>query len=183
MPPSEGHTLYRVRLTETEREELQRRTRTANLKPRTRDRLEMLRLADAGWRIPQIAAHFRISARRVRVWIKRYLDEGFDALPDQPRSGRIGRLTPPVLAALREELDQEERTWTLAQIAIWLEEQHTVQLSTQQLSVLLRRARISCRRTERDLGHKQDPEQVAVTGADLETLEKGGNAGAWTSAM
>lgn len=183
MLPWEGHTLYRVRLTEADREELQRRTRTANLKPRTRDRLEMLRMADAGWRIPQIAAHFRIGARRVRVWIKRYLEEGFDALPDQPRSGRIGRLTPPVLESLRTELAKGERTWTLGQLVVWLEEQHAVRLSTKQLGVLLRRAKLSCRRTERDLGHKQDPVQVAVAVADLETLEKGGISGAWTSAM
>jgi hypothetical protein len=53
---SEGHTLYRVHLTEQERAELKRRTRAAGIKPRTRDRLEMIRLADAGWHIPQIAA-------------------------------------------------------------------------------------------------------------------------------
>src|SRR5688572_8421128 len=108
----EGHTVYRVRLTEEQREELQRRTRAANIKPRTRDRLEMVRLADAGWRIPQIARHLRVSPQRLRVWMKRFLEEGFDALPDQPHRGRTPRWTPAVEAAVRQELAKGDRTWT-----------------------------------------------------------------------
>ena len=48
---------------------------------------------------------------------------------------------------------------------------------------MLRQAGLSCRRTEPDLKHQQDPAQVAERQADLETLEKGARPGAWTSAM
>ena len=118
----EGPSLYRVRLTEEQRAELQRRTRATDVKPRTRDRLEMVRLSDAGWKIPQIARHLRVSAIRVRFWIRKSLDEGFDALPDRPHRGRTGRLTPALLAQLRAELGKGERTWTTGQIAAWLAE-------------------------------------------------------------
>lgn len=173
--------LYRVHLTEEQRAELHRRTRAADLKPRTRDRLEMIRLADAGWRVPQISRHLRLSARRVRFWLKQFLEGGFDALPDQPHPGQTSRLTPALLEAVRQEFDQAGCTWTTGQVAAWLEEHQGVSFSRDHLGTLLRRAGLSCRRTERDLGHKQDPEKVAVGSADLETLEKGETPGAWMS--
>ena len=178
----EGHTLYRVHLTEEQREELQRRTRAAEIKPRTRDRLEMVRLADAGWRVPQISRHLRVSPRRVRFWLKRFLEAGFEALPDQPHLGQTSRLTPALLGVVRQELAKGERTWTTRQLAVWLQEAHGVRFSRDHLGTLLRRAGLSCRRTQRDLAHKQDPEQVAACTADLETLEKGARPGAWMSA-
>jgi transposase len=177
----EGPTLYRVHLTEEQREELKRRTRAPEIKPRTRDRLEMVRLSDAGWRVPQIAVHLRVSPRRVRVWLQRFLTAGFDALPDQPHRGRPGRLTPELLEGVRQELDRGDRTWTTRQVAAWLEETHGVHLSPDHLGAMLRRAKLSCRRTEPDLGHKQDAAAVAERQADLETLEKGEKPGAWTS--
>lgn len=175
--------MYCVQLQEDEREELHRRTRAVGIAPRTRDRLEMVRLAAAGWRVPQIARHLRVSARRVRFWLRQYLDRGFDALPDQPHPGRPGRLTPALVAAVHQLLDRGDRTWTVGQLAAWLEEEHQVSFSSNHLGHLLRRAKLSCRRTERDLGHKQDPVEVAIQVADLETLEKGAKPGAWTSVM
>src|SRR5947207_11375516 len=96
---AEEPTLYRVHLTEEQRAELHRCTRAPDIQPRTRDRLEMVRLADAGWRVPQIASHLRISPRRVRFWLRRFQEAGFAALPDQPHPGQTSRLTPELLAA------------------------------------------------------------------------------------
>lgn len=178
----EGHRVYRVRLTEEQRAALQRRTRAAHVKPRTRDRLEMVRLADAGWRIPQIARHLRVSPQRVRVWMKRFLEEGFDALADQPHRGRPPRWTPTVEAAVCQELAKGDRTWTVGQLAAWLAAEHGVRFSRNRLGVVLREAGLTCRRTQPDLGHQQDPAAVAVAAADLQTLEKGATPGAWMSA-
>lgn len=175
--------MYRVQLTEEQREELHWRTRAPNIKRRTRDRLEMVRLSDAGWAIPRIGQHLRVSPRRVRVWIVRFLDEGFDALADQPHRGRPSRLTPALIDALRTELTKQERTWTLGQLTAWLQEHHGVGISRDQLGERLRREQLSCRRTEPDLEHKQDPEQVARAQEELGTLEKGERPVAWTSAI
>ena len=172
--------MYRVRLTEEQKQELQRQTRAPGLKPRTRDRLEMVRLADAGLSIPQIA---RIADRNedcVRHWIKRFLEGGFAALPDPPHPGQSSSLTPDLLAALRTEIDQRDRTWTAGQLADWLAVRHGLRLTAEHLGTLLRRAGFSYRRTERCLKHKQDPEQVEARRKELEGLEKGGMPGAWT---
>jgi transposase len=79
-------------------------------------------------------------------------------------------------------LAKGERTWTTGQMAVWLQEEHGVGLSRDHLGRLLRRAGLSCRRTERDLSHKQDPQVVAERVADLQTLEKGATPGVWTFA-
>lgn len=80
--------MYRVHLNEAEREQLQRRTRQRPLAPQTRDRLEMVRLSNAGWSIPKIAGYLHAHEQTVRRWIKTYLAAGFDALGDKPRPGK-----------------------------------------------------------------------------------------------
>ena len=173
--------MYRVRLNEEQRAELQRRTREPGVKPRTRDRLEMVRLAAAGWNVPQIARHFQLREDTVRTWIKRFLAGGFDALPDPPHPGQTSQLTPALLAAVRQEIEKADRTWTARQLADWLAQHHGLRLSRDHLGFLLRRAGLSYKRTERTLKHKQDPAQVAAKRAELQELEKGETPGVWTS--
>ena len=47
--------MYQVQLTDAQRDELERRAHDPRTQPRTRDRLEMVRLSDAGWSVPRIA--------------------------------------------------------------------------------------------------------------------------------
>jgi transposase len=175
--------LYRVHLTPTEHTERQQRTRAPGVLPRTRDRLEMVRLAAAGWSIPKIARHLQSSEVRVRHWIKQFLTGGFDALPDQPQLGQASQLPPTLVAALRAALERGDRTWTARQLAAWLASQHGLHLSPDWVGELLRRAGLSYKRTHRSLQHKQDPAQVADRRADLETLEKGAKPAGWTSTI
>ena len=165
--------MYRVRLDVAARQELDRRARAAGVMRRTRDRLEMVRLSDAGWSVPKIARHFGLSEVCVRFWIKTYLTEGFDALPDKPHLGQKSSLTPELLAAVRAEIGKGDRTWTAGQIADWLAEQHAVRLGSGWLGRLLRRHGLSYKRTSRTLKHKQDAEEVAEKSSSLQTLKKG----------
>ncbi len=166
--------MYRVGLDEPARQELRRRAHEAGVMPRTRDRLEMVRLCDAGWSIPKIAQHLGMSERCVRRWIKTFLEGGFDALPDRPHVGQKSALTPEILTAIRAEVSKGERTWSAPQIADWIAQHFSLRLSPPWISRRLRREKISYKRTSRTLGHKQDKEQVATKRADLQTLEKGG---------
>lgn len=52
--------MYRVHLSEEQYEELRRLTRDPHTQSRTRDRLEMVRLAAAGMSVPKIACLLRI---------------------------------------------------------------------------------------------------------------------------
>jgi len=166
--------MYRVVLTNEQRAELRRQTRQVGITPSMRDRLEMVRLADAGWSSPQIARHLGQHAQTVRTWIKAFLTGGFAALPNKARGGKQSALTPPMLDAVRSEVAKGERTWTAPQLADWVATQHGVRLSAGRLRVHLKRAKISWQRTSRSLKHKQDPVEVAEKQATLDALETKG---------
>ncbi|HSH80868.1 MAG TPA: helix-turn-helix domain-containing protein [Herpetosiphonaceae bacterium] len=169
--------MYRIVLTDDQRHELHQRTRQVGLAPSTRDRLEMVRLSDAGWSVPRIAHHLGQHEQTVRLWIKAFLHGGFAALPNKPRGGKQSALTPAILDAVRAELANGTRTWTAAQLADWVAEHHGVRVSTDRLRVHLRRAKLSWQRTSRSLNHKQDPSEVAERKIELTEHEKKGRPG------
>ncbi|MCA1598301.1 MAG: winged helix-turn-helix domain-containing protein [Chloroflexi bacterium] len=166
--------MYRITLTDEQRHELRERTRRAGLAPSTRDRLEMVRLSDAGWSVPRIARHLGQHEHTVRPWIKAFLSGGFDALPNKPRGGKVSALTAAMLESVRAEVARGERTWTAAHVADWVAERHGVRLSADRVRIHLHRAKISWQRTSRTLRHKQDPQEVAERQAVLTDLEKRG---------
>ena len=164
--------MYRIALSDEQRRELRERTRQRGIAPSTRDRLEMVRLSDAGWSVPRIARHLGQHEQTVRTWVKAFLDGGFDALPNKPRGGKQSALTTAVLDAVRAQVAKGTRTWTAAHLADWVAEHHGVRLSADRVRVHLRRAKISWQRTSRTLTHKQDPAEVAERQALLEECEK-----------
>ena len=166
--------MYRITLTAEQRHDLQSRTRQPGIAPSTRDRLEMVRLADAGWSVPQIARHLGIQEQTVRLWIKAFIAGGFDALPNKPRGGITSAVTPAMLEAARAEIAKGTRTWSASQVADWIAEHHGVRISPGRMRVHLKRAKLSYQRTSRSLHHKQKPEEVADRKAQLEALEKRG---------
>jgi len=165
--------MYRVTLTDQQRTQLNLRAHQTGIAPSTRDRLEMVRLCDAGWSIPRIALHLGQHEQTVRAWIKAFLTAGFDALTNQPRGGSVSRLTPSILEAVRRELDKAERTWDAQQLADWIAERFSVRVQAGQVRRKLRQAHLSYKRTSRSLRHKQKPVEVAAKKEALDTLEKG----------
>src|ERR671938_510951 len=95
----------RIVLSEEQRAELRRLARARTTAPRTRERLEMVRLAAQGWTVPAIARHLEAHEQTVRKYVKAFLSGGFAALPDRPRSGRPPTLTAAHLAAVEALLD------------------------------------------------------------------------------
>jgi transposase len=174
--------MYRVHLSEAQQDELERRARDPRTKPRTRDRLEMVRLSHAGWSVPQIARHFRRHEEAVRPWIKAFLARGFDALADQPHPGQSSALTPAMEEAIRSEVRRDTQTWNAPQLAVWVAQQFGVTLSPAQLGRRVKRAGIVYKRTSRSLKHKQDPEAVAAAQAEIAAEEKRGSKARSTSA-
>jgi transposase len=169
--------MYRVSLTDEQVAELTRRRRDPKTRPRMRERLEMVRLANLGWSIPRIACHCALTESRVRHWIKIFLAEGFDALADRKGVGPKPRLTPQILEQIRQIIGQDGRTWTAGQINEWLRERHGFALNERYLAEVLRKGNLSYKRTTRTVRHKQKPAQVADRKADLETLKRGRRPG------
>jgi transposase len=165
--------VIRVALTPAQHDDLRARTRDPGLTPRTRDRLEMVRLADAGWTVPRIARHLGAHEQTVRKYVKAFLAEGFDALPDRPRPGRPPTVTAAHLDALEALLDAGGRTWTTAQLVAWLAREHGVRVHPDHLSVLLHRRRFGWKRTVTSVAHKRrDPAGYDAKVAELDGLKK-----------
>lgn len=174
--------MYRVRLDEAARAELHRRCHEQGVKPRTRDRLEMVHLSDAGWSPVRIARHLGMFVGTVRTWIKAFLGAGFDALPDKPHPGYPSAITPAILEAVRDHVLASQRPYTASQLADWIAEQFGVRVSPEWLCHKLHAARLSYKRTSRNLKHKQKAEVVAAKKAEKEALEKRGTQASLTSA-
>ncbi len=166
--------MYHVKFDDEARQELIRRAHQAKITPRTRDRLEMLRLSDAGWSIPKIARHLNQHGQTVRHWIKVFLLDGFDALVDTPRPGKPSAITPEIRAQVRQWIEKGDRIWSAGQVAEEVARVYGIRRSVEQWRRLLRRERLGYKRTSRNLKHKQDPEQVAAKKAQLEALQKRG---------
>ena len=175
--------MYRVHFDDEALRELNRRAHQPDIAPNTRDRLERLRLSNAGWSIPQIALHLQAHEQTVRRWIKTFLLEGFDALVDAPRPGKPSAVTEDILTAVRAWIAKGDRTWNAGQIAEEVARVYGLRRCLRQWRRLLRRERLGYKRTSRNLKHKQDPAQVATQQAELEALEKRGSPGRSTCAL
>jgi len=165
--------MIRIALTAAQHDELRAHTRDAGITPRTRDRLEMVRLADAGWTIPRIARHLGCHEQTVRKYMKAFLAVGFDALPDRPRPGRPPTVTAAHLDALEVLLDTGGRTWTARHLVAWLEREHRVRVHPDHLSRLLHTRRFGWKRTMTSVAHKRrDPDGYAAKVEELAVLKK-----------
>ncbi len=169
--------MHRVHLSSDQLAELTCRCHNKATKPRTRDRLEMLRLCHAGWSIPTIARHFNMTPNRVRHWIKRFLADGFDALDSAWGGGPPRKLTAAILVHLKQVVGQDGRTWTTPQVQEWLSEHYNLTVNRTWLCEVMNQNGLRYKRTTRTLRHKQKPELVADRKVDLETLKKGPRLG------
>ena len=172
--------MIRVTLTSDDRAAVQALRRDTTLSPAERDRVEMVLLSAAGWSPPRIAAHLGCHAKTVRLVLQRFREHGAASLrrkrpgppPDTERRQQVE-------TALNELLDQD-RTWTAAQLAAALG--HCgIQLSTRQTRKYLTRMGARWRRTVRTLSHKQDPARVERAKEHLAVLKKRPLRGAWPS--
>lgn len=168
--------MYRIHLTEQQQRELHQRAHQPTVAPRTRDRLEMIRLSDKGWSAPKIAVHLDQHEQTVRYWIKAFLSGGFDALSDKPHTGQKSGVTPDILATVRQWLTEGDRTWNARQIAAEVNARYGVLRSRPQWRRLLRRDDLTYKRTRRSLRHKQSPVQVGKKTAELADLKRGPQA-------
>ena len=116
--------MYHAALTAEQLTELHRRCHDPATKPKTRTRLEMVRLSHAGWTIPHIAKHFQLTESRVRYWIKTFINEGFDALDSKRSPGPPVKLGATILTHIKLTVGQDGRTWTCAQVQEWLQENY-----------------------------------------------------------
>src|SRR5262245_25834296 len=150
--------MLRIQLTDAQREELQALRRTA-LPPVSRDRLEIVLLADAGWSAPRIARHLGCHPHTSRATLRGFSSRGTAALyPDRPGPApdhaRRARITSRLAELLRQD-----RTWTSRQLAEPPRPGGTA-VGPRQTRRYLALLRAGYRRTAQTVGHKQDQAKV-----------------------
>ena len=176
-----------ITITAEERAAVEQALRQTDLRPRVRERLEMVKAAALGDGLERIAAWSGRSPRTVAHWLARFAAGGIPALADAPRSGRPVRAD----AAYRQTLATTAETppaqlglpfdvWTSLRLAAYLAERTGVRLAPGWVRVLLGRQAWACGRPKHSLTHLQDPAAVAACRAELAAVgEKGaGGAGA-----
>jgi transposase len=156
-----------------------------DLRPRLRERLEMVKGAALGWDVATIAAWSGRSTRTVRRWLAAFRDGGVSALTDAPHPGRPRRADDAYLTALEQatataprELGLGFDVWTSARLSAYLAKATGIAIAPGWLRVLLGRRRFACGRPKHSVAHLQDADEVAACEARLAKAEKKGAAGA-----
>jgi transposase len=175
-------------------ETLRRLTRT-DPDPRVRHRADALLLVARGRRVEEAAQAIGCCTKRLRVWRRRFLNEGRAGLADRPRRGRPPKLDAPARVLLETALagcpldyGYPVTVWTVADLTDLLGRRGwpvcptTVWRTLQALGYRYRRPR-------HDLTHRQDAEAVAAAKHVLSELQKRGRlpgldfaSFTWTSA-
>jgi putative transposase len=167
--------MIHIQLDEPTRLELQS-LRRRGLPARARDRLEMVALADAGWKPARIAAHLGYCYHTVRAALHGFARRGLPALfprrPGPPPDLGRRRLVTDRLA----ELVGQERTWTARQLSAALAA-GGIALGARQVRRYLKLLDAGWRRTAPTVEHKQDPAKVAHATGVLANLRRRAGAG------
>ena len=169
-----------LRLGPEEREEVRAALRREELSPRVRERLEMVKAADLGHDLGEIATWSGRTPRTVRRWLGAFArGGGIGALADAPRSGRPVVADAAYLQALEDALETRPRelglgfdAWTSERLSAYLARTKGVRIAPGWLRVLLGGMRFACGRPKHTLSHLRDPEEVAACEAELEEAEK-----------
>jgi len=156
--------------------------RRQDLRPRVRERLEMVKARALGH---EVAAIMRWSGRTERTighWVRCFVQGGVAALSDAPRAGRPARADAAYQQALERAVTTPPRdlglgfdVWTSARLSTYLAQTTGISLAPSWIRGLLRRRRFACGRPKHTLKHLQDPAEVAACQAQLAAVgEKGG---------
>jgi transposase len=85
---------YLIKLSDTERQELEKRARSQTAEYREVVRARIVLYAAEGLNNQEIGDRLDTPRKVVSMWRKRYFERRLPGLDDQPRSGRPGRFSP-----------------------------------------------------------------------------------------
>ena len=119
----------RVFLTPKEDEKLWSMAKELNLKPRTRVRIEIIRLSHEGRKAEKIAGYQKCSVTTVRRTLHRWESEKFEGLEDKAGRGRKQKWREEDLQEVEKKLSDEPRSYSSRQIQEFLKATKNLELS------------------------------------------------------
>ena len=174
--------MIRIHLPEDEAQRLELAFRQAADR-KTRDRLQIIRLAHRGRKHRDIAADLGITPRTVQRWLNAYLDRGLDGLRPRKAKGRASKIPAHLGEEVRRWVIQgpvrqglDRANWTHAELADHLLKTHGVSTSRSAMQRFCRKLGIRpYRPTYRYL--RGDPDKQAQAREDLADLRAKAEAG------
>jgi transposase len=174
--------VIRIHLPEDEAQRLEQAFRQAADR-KTRDRLQIIRLAHRGRKHRDIASDLGITPRTVQRWLNAYLDRGLDGLRPRKAKGRESKIPAQLGQEVRRWVIQgpvqqglDRANWTHAELADHLLKTHGVSASRSAMQRLCRKLGIRpYRPTYRYL--RGDPDKQAQAREDLADLRVKAEAG------
>ena len=107
----------KIKLTESEEQELLELSRDNKIPERTRKRAEILRLNARVWKVKEIANWVNFSENTIRKTISKWLFEGNVALWDNPRTGRKKTWKEEDIKYIEERSQEDEKTYNSKQLS------------------------------------------------------------------
>jgi transposase len=181
-------------LTPEEQQQIQQLAQSRTAPARLVERARIVRLASQGARVPRVAQELDLDERTVRMWLKRFNDEGLTGLEDRPRSGAPVTYTPEVVGEViatsltdPKALDLPFGCWTIRRLASYLNEEKGIPIKRSRLDDLLLAEGLRWRTQETWFGEraKLEPPESPADGEtsrplDPEFAQKRGSSAGFT---
>lgn len=133
----------RITLSNPEATTLCELRKASTVPSRVRDRAHMLLLNAEGWSAPTIAEILTCHEHTVRGVIKKWEHVGLCGLWDKGGRGKKPKWQPADMAYLEQCINEEDRTYNSAQLAVKLWEERKVRLSADRIRKLLKKRAIA----------------------------------------
>ena len=159
-------------LTATEAETIERLARSRTEPVRLVERAKIIWLSHAGEDVPTIAATLHLSPNTVRPRVKRFNEEGLDALADRPRSGgppiytaeEVGQVIAAALTS-PQTLGLPFASWTLDRLEAYLNEVKGIGMKRSRIGEILIAEGLRWRKQETWFGERVDPQFAEKRGS------------------
>lgn len=139
---------------------------------KVRLRASIIRLNNAGWSAPRLAAHFGRNLQSVHNDLNRFEQFGVAGLADGKATGAKPKVTAEMETFMHSKL-AEDRVWNSTLVGEAMQEKFGVSLKREAVRVKLLELGYTWKRTRYAPSKQTDPEVVAEHQASLETLKKG----------
>ena len=163
-------------ITEEEAQTIRKWSQSRTKEARLVERAKIIRLANEGQGVPQIAEAIGMNEKSVRKWLKRFSEHSLAGLEDAPRSGAPTRYTPEVKAQIiataltpPRHLGQQFNSWTFERLATYAREGLGLSMKKTRIFEILQEEGLRWRHEETWFGERVDPEFAEKRGV-LERL-------------
>ena len=161
-----------IRLTAEEDDMLRKMEQNPQLRAKVRQRCQVLRLSNQGWKVGQVAAYTGRSDTSIGRDFDRWKRGSVAGLANSPPPGNSATLGEAARAFLRECL-AEDRTWNAPQLADVLAEHVKVRVDPETVRRHLHEMNYSWKRTRYVPTHAANPQAEHAARSALETLKRG----------